>query len=257
MVENALASMVLPLQGGHSMIRLCQPAAAISKALFAFSWPIIYLKSPMFFVCQFGISCREIGAWACKGQFQFNISAISLRDSIAMISIQGMIAASIALGFGTKILLYQSSLAHIVIGRIEETALSFQSSASSQTNRESFINGVLSIHQSFWRIHIAIGRSKLGHDFFMFAGARLTVILLLESFILLDFIALRSRSLLSWTHWSGNHTMVKAGSQLLISTSVSMTVDSSQFIDNEWIWEIIGGKILVISIYTLYIFMKK
>ena len=46
----------------------------------------------------------------------------------------------------------------------------------------------------------AIPKSKLGPDFFIFAGARLTVIRVVGSFAQLDFNALLSRSLLSWTH---------------------------------------------------------
>ena len=42
-----------------------------------------------------------------------------------------------------------------------------------------------------------------------------------------DLSAERRRSLLSWTHWSGSQTMVKAGSPLFISTSTSTTVVSS------------------------------
>ena len=44
-VENALASIVFPLPGGPSMMMLCHPAAAISRARFACSCPSTYLKS--------------------------------------------------------------------------------------------------------------------------------------------------------------------------------------------------------------------
>jgi hypothetical protein len=47
------------------------------------------------------------------------------------------------------------------------------------------------------RIQIATGKSKHGHDFFISAGARFTVILDVGNLKLLDFIADLKRSLLS------------------------------------------------------------
>ncbi len=45
MVVRALLSMVFQDQGAHTMSTLCNPAAAILKALFANNCPLIYLKS--------------------------------------------------------------------------------------------------------------------------------------------------------------------------------------------------------------------
>lgn len=45
MVVRALLSMVFHDQGAHTMSTLCNPAAAILKALFANNFPLIYLKS--------------------------------------------------------------------------------------------------------------------------------------------------------------------------------------------------------------------
>ena len=148
--------------------------------------------------------------------------------SIQIISIQGIIDASIEFHFGTKILLKPFSFAQIVIGKIESTILNFQSKANSQMKIESSINLSSVIHQSFLKIQIAIGKSKLGQDFLIFAGAKLTVILVVANLVSLDFIADFNLSLLSCTHWSGKPTIVKAGSQLLISTSTSTKVDSNQ-----------------------------
>jgi hypothetical protein len=65
---------------------------------------------------------------------------------------------------------------------------------------ESSINLSSVIHQSFLKIQIAIGKSKLGQDFLIFAGAKLTVILVVANLVSLDFIADFNLSLLSCTH---------------------------------------------------------
>jgi hypothetical protein len=132
--------------------------------------------------------------------FKFNIFIKSFNDSTQITSIQGIIEASIAFHFGTKILSKPFSFAQIVIGNTESTTLTFQSRANSPTKTDLSINLSSVIHQSFLKIQIAIGRSKLGQDFFIEAGAKFTVILVVANLVSLDFIADFNLSLLSWTH---------------------------------------------------------
>jgi hypothetical protein len=83
-----------------------------------------------------------------------------------------------------------------VAGNTETTFLSLQSRDNSHKKIESDIN-VSSINPSFNMIQIAIGKSKLGQDFLISAGARFTVILVIGNLLPLDFIADLSLSLLS------------------------------------------------------------
>gem|GEM_PF-570917 len=151
----------------------------------------------------------------------FNIFITSSKLSTGMTSIHGIIDASGTFCFGRNILLNSFSFAPIVAGRILETFLSFPSSESSQRNIESFIS-VSSMNHPFISIQMAIGKSKAGPDFLIFAGARLTVILVIGSLFPADFIADLSLSLLSCTHWSGSPTITKLGSPLFMSTSISI-----------------------------------
>jgi hypothetical protein len=82
------------------------------------------------------------------------------------------------------------------------------------------------------------------------------VIRLVGSFELHDFIALLSRSLLSCTHWSGNHTIVNAGRPLFISTSTSIIVESRPFTAIECTIEIIVLK-LFNYIHNIYKYILK
>jgi hypothetical protein len=165
-----------------------------------------------------------------NSELRFKIRINSFKESIHITSIQGIIDASIEFHFGTNILLKPFSFAQIVIGKTESMTLNFQSRDNSPTKTESLINLSSVIHQSFLKIQIAIGKSKLGHDFLILAGARFTVILVVGNLVSLDFIADFNLSLLSCTHWSGKPTIVKAGKPLFISTSTSTIVDSSQLI---------------------------
>jgi hypothetical protein len=125
-----------------------------------------------------------------------SISIRSGKLSTATTSIHGIIEASFELAFGTKILLNHLALAHIVAGNTDSTLLSLPSRDNSQMNIESFIS-VSSINHSCNSIQIAIGKSKLGPDFLIFAGARFTVILVIGNLFQDDFNADLSLSLLS------------------------------------------------------------
>jgi hypothetical protein len=113
-----------------------------------------------------------------------------------MTSIQGIIDASKAFSFGTKILLNHFCIAQIVAGRIELTFLTLASKDNSQRKIESFTK-LSSIYHQFKSIQIAIGTSKLGPLFLISAGAKLTVILLIGNLFQADFKADFNLSLLS------------------------------------------------------------
>jgi hypothetical protein len=98
-----------------------------------------------------------------------------------IISIQGIIEASGELSYGTKILLKPFSLAFIVAGKILFTFLKSQFKDNSQIKIEFSIN-FSSISPELSKIPIAIGKSKLGQVFFMSAGARFTIILVVGNF---------------------------------------------------------------------------
>jgi hypothetical protein len=110
-----------------------------------------------------------------------------------------MIEASLEFCFETNIFLNHFSFAHIVAGSIDATFLNFPSSDNSHKKIDSSIKS-LAINHSCNNIQIAIGKSKLGQDFLIFAGAKLTVILVIGSLLLEDFIADLILSLLSCTH---------------------------------------------------------
>jgi hypothetical protein len=89
------------------------------------------------------------------------------------------------------------SFAQIVDGNTDEIFLNFQSRASSHKNIDSFTKVSSIIYQSFNNIPTARAKSKLGPVFFISAGARFTVILLVDNLVPLDFRADLSLSLLS------------------------------------------------------------
>ena len=84
----------------------------------------------------------------------------------------------------------------IVAGRTLETFLSLQSRDNSPIKIDSLTKSSLIFH-SFKSIQIAIGKSKLGPDFLISAGAKLTVILVIGSLFQEDFKADFILSLLS------------------------------------------------------------
>jgi hypothetical protein len=192
-----LDNIVFPDQGGQSITILCQPEAAISKALFVCSCPKTYLKSNFdskifsclyFLKSSFGIMINSFS--------QFKISIASDKDSTEIISIQGIIEASKLFSFGKKILLNHFSLALIVAGKTEGIFLNFQSKDNSQIKILSSIKSE-SKTPEFSKTPIAIGKSKLGHVFLISAGAKFTTILVIGNLFQADFIADFSLSLLS------------------------------------------------------------
>jgi hypothetical protein len=72
-------------------------------------------------------------------------------------------------------------LAFIVAGNILLTFLKSQFKDNSQIKIDSEIKSSI-ISQEFNKIHIAIGKSKLGQVFFISAGARFTIILVVGNF---------------------------------------------------------------------------
>jgi hypothetical protein len=132
--------------------------------------------------------------------FLFKKSQICFKFSTGIIFIHSIIEASLKLSYGIKIFLYPFSLAQITLGKIEFTGLNFQSKESSQINIELFKNSLSSISQVLFNIQIAIHKSYETPDFFISAGAKLTVILVVGNLKDEDFNAHLSLSLLSCTH---------------------------------------------------------
>jgi len=118
-----------------------------------------------------------------------------------------------AFSSGTITLLYHFSFAKITVGRTACTERTAPSKASSPITNVSF-KILCSILHSSKRIPRAIGRSKLGPDFLISAGARFTVILVRGNGRSEFLIAERTRSRLSWIAVSGSHTIIKAGMPL-------------------------------------------
>ena len=219
----------------------------------------IYLKSNLLFISIKSFLyleksiCSEISNIFCL----FKTLIKSSKFSTQITSIHGIIDASKTFSFGKNILLNQFCFAHITEGNTQETFLKVPSKANSQRKIESFKYSSKSISHLLCKIATAIAKSKLGQDFFIFAGAKFTIILDVGSFELLDFNADLNLSLLSWTHWSGSQTIVKAGSHWFISTSTSIIFDSSQFTAIEFILLIMLislniCKILILNIYLIY-----
>jgi hypothetical protein len=198
MVEKALLNIVFQLPGGQSITILCHPEAAISKALFACSCHRTYLKSKLLFLSNsfFHNDKKSNFSAMFNSLFQLSISTTSSKLSTGITSIHGIIDASCEFSFGTNILLNHFSFAHIVAGKTDATFLSLQSRDNSQIKTDSFIN-LSPINHQFNNIQIAIGKSKLGPDFLMSAGAKLTVILVIGNLFQIDLIADLSLSLLS------------------------------------------------------------
>lgn len=125
-----------------------------------------------------------------------NIRTISAIFFAGMISTPGISAASIAFSSGTITLLYHFSLAKMTVGKTACTERTAPSRASSPITSVS-LRRFWSILHSSSKIPSAIGRSKLGPDFFVSAGARLTVIFVRGKGRSEFLIALRTRSRLS------------------------------------------------------------
>jgi hypothetical protein len=177
-----------------------------------------------------------------SGFFSFKISINSHKLSIQITSIQGIIEASKTFSFGINICLNHFSLAQIVDGKTQFISLNFQSRDNSQIKIE-LSNKSFFTSRSCDNIQTAIGKSKPEPDFLMSAGAIFTTILVTGSLVPLDFIAERSLSLASFTHWSGSQTISKYGIPLFISTSTSIKSESNQFTAIEFILLIIRLKV--------------
>lgn len=169
---SALASIVLPLPGGHSRRILCPPAADIRRALLACSCPMICEKS-MPVLC---ISDCIIILFDHSGIFSspVSISTIFERFAIPITSTSGITDASPVLSNGRNIRFIPSSLASIVAGRAHCIGLINQSSASSQRKSEDLSISSLN-SSSLPSIQRAIAKSYIGPFFLRSAGARLTV----------------------------------------------------------------------------------
>jgi hypothetical protein len=180
----------------------------------------------------------------------FKISINSFKFSIQTTSIHGIIDASNTFSFGIKILLNPFSLAQIVAGKTQFIFLNFPSRDNSQIKIESSIK-LFSTTPSCKSIQTAIAKSKPDPDFLISAGAIFTTILVIGNLVPLDFIAERSLSLASFTHWSGSQTISKYGIQLFISTSTSIKSDTNQFTAIEFILLIIIP-FLIFNKYIIY-----
>jgi hypothetical protein len=99
--------MVFQLPGGPSITILCQPAAAISKALFACSCHSTYLKSVVFSIIssQSDNFLKSNKGAISKALSLFKNCIISDKLSTGITSIFGIIDASNAFSFGINILL--------------------------------------------------------------------------------------------------------------------------------------------------------
>ena len=138
-----------------------------------------------------------------------------------IISISGITDASSTFALGRNICFIPISLANIVAGSAHCIVLTFPSSANSPRKRDVLMISV-SNSISFPRIPRAIGRSYMGHFFLISAGARFTVIRLPPGNPYpLFFIALLTRSRLSWIAVSPSHTIVNCPIPVTTSTSTS------------------------------------
>jgi len=128
-----------------------------------------------------------------------SISIASFKFSTSTTFISGTTEASGAFSFGTKIFFIHFSFAQIVAGKTLFIFLKSQFKDNSH-KKILFSSNSCKKSNSQARIHTAIGKSKLGQDFLISAGAKFTVILEAGNFAQLDFKADLSLSLLSCTH---------------------------------------------------------
>ena len=149
---------------------LCPPAAAMRMARFAYCYPTIWEKSTSSCGLCDSISAIEEADCTTIGSEPESIRTISAIFFAGTISTQGISAASIAFSSGTITRLYHFSFAKITVGRTAWTARTAPSRASSPITNVS-LRIVWSILHSSRRIQRAIGRSKLGVDYLISAGA--------------------------------------------------------------------------------------
>ena len=153
----AFASIVLPDPGGHCMRILCPHAAAISRARFACSCPMISEKSGEYTRASLATGSGRITHGGI-GVSPVSISTTSERLAIPMTSISGITDASRVLSTGRNTLFIPSSLASIVAGRAHWIGLTSPSRASSHKKSDS---QTISVRKSISLPNIpsAIGRS--------------------------------------------------------------------------------------------------
>lgn len=138
------------------MRRLCHPAAAIRRALFACSCPIISEKSVENLGLYGVITVRFTHSGMRIVPERYHTTSLSVSTGIT--SISGMTDASSVLSRGRNIYFIPSSRASIVAGSAHWIGRMIPSSANSQRKRASRMsfswNSI-----SFQRIQRAIGRS--------------------------------------------------------------------------------------------------
>jgi hypothetical protein len=148
--------MVFPLPGGHCMRRLCPPAAAMRRARFACSWPMISWKSTAVLDNIGSITVRFTHSGI--GWSPVSISTASDKVATHITSISGMTLASRVLSIGRNILFIPSSRARMAAGRAHWIGRMIPSSATSPRKSEVRITSS-SKSISFPSIPSAIGRS--------------------------------------------------------------------------------------------------
>lgn len=153
---RAFASMVFPDPGGPCMRILCHQAAAISRALFACSWPWIEEKSiEDRFRGRVSISIFLLFG---RGILPVRISTRCFKLSTHITSISGITDASVTFARGRKIYFIPSSRTRIVAGSAHCTDRTVPSRASSPRKSPFSMNSLFHSN-SFQRIPRAIGRS--------------------------------------------------------------------------------------------------
>ena len=197
--------MVFPEPGGPIISMLWFPAAAISNALFKFSWDFISEKSTSY------SGSRSIGSTMCDGaisRLPFKKSTVSFRVFTGYTFTSSRIEHSIRFSYGTTNFLNPISLIERTIGRTPSIGTIFPSSPSSPKKTKSSVR-LSSMTPSASRIEIAIGRSVCEPSFFMFAGERFIVIFFCGKRNPLLKIAAVHLSLLSFIALSARPTIVK------------------------------------------------
>ena len=208
------ASIDLPLPGGPTISRWWRPAAAISSARLAFSWPFTSAKS--LGVPGSGAVPGRAGAIATRPA-KWLTSASSEAGAITWTAPTQAASAPQAAG---QISPQSFSAAASAAGSAPITGISEPSSESSPsaTWAATSSRGSTSMAASSAR---AIGRSKCEPSLGRSAGERLTVMRFAGSARPIEVIAARTRSLASETALSGRPTRLKAGRPAAIAHCTS------------------------------------
>ena len=198
------ASIDLPEPGEPTISRWCRPAAAISSARFARSWPLTSPRSR-----DSPVPFTSPGRAAASGAWPVKCRIVSISVAGAITSTALTQAASAPQAFG-QISRRSSSAAAIAAGSAPITGISVPSSdnSPSATVSSTSSRGITSIAA---RSASAIGRSKCEPSLGRSAGDRLTVIFFAGSARFSVESAARTRSRASLTALSGRPTMEKPG----------------------------------------------